>query len=71
MANNTTSRRNLVSLQKFCDMYDITERTGRSWIAQGKIHGYRLGDRLIRVDLDEVERDLLRPIPTGWGQDVA
>lgn len=71
MGNTSTSRRNLVSLQIFCDQYGITERTGRQWIAKGKIRAYRLGDRMIRIDLDEVERDLLKPIPTGWGSDVA
>jgi excisionase family DNA binding protein len=46
------------------EQYGVSEKTLRRYIAQGKLTGYRLGPRLIRVDLDEVET-LLRPIPTA------
>jgi excisionase family DNA binding protein len=38
-------------------------RTVRRYIADGRLTGYRMGPRLIRVDMAEVEA-LLHPIPT-------
>jgi excisionase family DNA binding protein len=35
--------------------------TFRRWIAEGKITGWRQGDKLLLVDLDEVDK-LLRPV---------
>ncbi|WP_425310624.1 helix-turn-helix domain-containing protein [Ammonicoccus fulvus] len=39
---------------------DCTERTVRNLIAAGKLTGYRLGNRSIRIDLDEVDAYLRR-----------
>ena len=50
-------------LKTTSEQYGVSERTLRRYITQGKITGYRLGPRMIRVDLDEVEQ-LLQPIPT-------
>lgn len=47
-----------------------TERFLRDQIAAGKITGYRMGTRSIRVDLDELDA-LLTPIPTTGGGRVA
>jgi excisionase family DNA binding protein len=46
------------------EQYGVSEKTLRRYIAEGKITGYRLGPRLIRVDLDEIEA-LLKPIPAA------
>jgi excisionase family DNA binding protein len=43
---------------------DCNERTIRRHIASGKITGYRFGDRLIRVDLNQVDA-AMRPIPVA------
>jgi excisionase family DNA binding protein len=51
-------------LKTTSEQYGVSERTLRRYIAQGKITGYRLGPRMIRVDLDEVEQ-LLKPIPAA------
>lgn len=48
----------------------LSVKTIRRWVAQGRIQGYRVGTRLIRVDLDELEQ-LARPIPTANGGDAA
>jgi excisionase family DNA binding protein len=40
--------------------YGVSVRTVDSWIAQKKIPYKKLGSRLIRFDLDEVERALSR-----------
>jgi excisionase family DNA binding protein len=42
---------------------NVNQRTIRRLIADGVLTGYRLGGRLIRVDLDEVDQSM-RPIPT-------
>jgi len=39
-------------------------KTLRRRISDGSLTGYRMGPRLIRVDLNELDR-LLRPIPTA------
>jgi excisionase family DNA binding protein len=38
--------------------------TIRRYISQGLLTGYRLGNKLIRIDLDELDA-MLRPVPTA------
>ena len=45
---------------------DCSTKTIRRMIARGDLTGYRLGSRMIRVDLNELDA-LLRPIPTTAG----
>jgi excisionase family DNA binding protein len=45
------------------DYLDITPKTLRRMVATGQVTGYRMGPRLIRFDLDELDA-LMRPIPT-------
>lgn len=33
----------------------VTPRTIRQWIAEGRITGYRINERVIRVDLNEID----------------
>ena len=40
----------------------VSEKTIRRMISDGEITGYRMGPRLIRVDLHELDA-LMRPIP--------
>jgi excisionase family DNA binding protein len=42
----------------------VSEKTLRRWIAGGILTGYRVGPRMIRVDLDELEA-IMRPIPSA------
>ena len=44
----------------------VSARTIRRRIAAGDLIGYRMGPRLIRVDLAELDR-LLTPIPSAAG----
>jgi excisionase family DNA binding protein len=46
------------------DYADVSTRTLRRWIAQGRVTGYRAGPRLIRVDLNELDA-MLAPIPSA------
>lgn len=62
-AGDVTSRR-LVSIAKAAEAQDVSTRTMRRWIAQGRIRGYRVGPRLVKVDLDDLDR-LARRIPTA------
>jgi excisionase family DNA binding protein len=34
---------------------DVHHQTVRNWIARGQLTAYRAGDRLIRIDLNEVD----------------
>ena len=42
----------------------VPPSTLRDWIRRGEIRGYRMGPRLIQVDLDDVDA-LRRPIPAA------
>jgi len=55
--------RRLVSLPDAADYAGVGPRTIRRRIADGSLTGYRMGPRLIRVDLNELDA-LLSPIPT-------
>ena len=66
MPPRSTARRNLATTQQTAEHLAVDERTVRRYIAAGTITGYRLGQRLVRVDLDEVDRTL-RVIPTAGG----
>lgn len=46
----------LVSIQAAAEHFDVTTRTIRRWIAEGRVTGYRVGRRLIKVDLTECEQ---------------
>ncbi len=54
---------NLVTLQAAAELLKVSPKTLRRRIADGTVTGYRVG-RLIRVDLDELGRALVRAIPT-------
>lgn len=46
-----------------------SDRTIRRWISEGRLTGYRLGSRAIRVDLNELDA-LFQPIPAA-GERIA
>lgn len=58
-----TARR-LVSLADAAAYAACCPETIRRRISDGTLHGYRLGKRLLRVDLNEIDA-ALRPIPTA------
>jgi excisionase family DNA binding protein len=49
-----------VPISAVCDRYSISPRAVRRYISEGKITAYRIGNKLIRLDLDEVQRELVR-----------
>lgn len=68
----TTSRptRRLASIPAAAEYAACSTKTIRRRIADGSLTGYRMGARMIRVDLNELEA-LLRPIPSAGGGHVA
>lgn len=55
-STSTRSRapKNLATLQEAAEYWNCHERTIRRHIAAGNLTGYRLGKRMIRVDLNEL-----------------
>jgi excisionase family DNA binding protein len=56
--------RRLASLATAAAYADVSTRTLRRYISKGRLTGYRVGPRLVKVDLNELEA-LARPIPTA------
>lgn len=50
--------RRWASLKDAADYLDVTDRTIRQMITDGKIRGYRTNQRLVRVDLNEIDAAL-------------
>ena len=63
MSKNKAQRR-LSSIPDAADEYGVHHQTIRRWISSGRIVGYRFGERMLRVDLDELDA-LLRPLATA------
>lgn len=53
--------RRLEDLTAAADYAKVSTKTVRRWIAAGSLVGYRAGPRLIRVDLNELDR-MLTPV---------
>lgn len=64
------SQRRLTSVQAAADYADLCARTIRRYIAQGILPAYRIGPRLVKVDLDDLDK-IARRIPTASGGDAA
>jgi excisionase family DNA binding protein len=63
-SRRAAARRRLVSLTAAAEYADVSTRTLRRYISRGRLTGYRVGPRLIKVDLHELDA-LARPIPTA------
>lgn len=70
MPKNRPQHHRYASLSEAATYIDCNEKTLRRYIAAGRLIGYRLGTRSIRVDLDELDA-LLQPIPTASRRHVA
>lgn len=60
---SSSGPRRPASQQAAAEYLGVHTNTIRRYVAKGVITGYRIGPRLIRVDLDEIDA-LLSPIPT-------
>jgi excisionase family DNA binding protein len=56
--------RRYITIADAADYLQISDRTVRRLIADGELTGYRMGRsrRLIRVDLNEIDDELMRPL---------
>lgn len=61
--------RRLASVDEGAKYLAVSNKTVWRYIADGRIAGYRVGSRLVRVDLNELD-NLLQRIPASGG-DVA
>jgi excisionase family DNA binding protein len=52
------------SIGEAADYLAVTERSVRRYIAEGKIPGYRVGEKLVRLRFEDVAALVVR-IPTG------
>lgn len=62
----TPKIRRWASLSEAADYLGTSERSIRRYVSAGRLRGYRVGPRLIKLDLNEVDA-LLAPIPTTQG----
>jgi predicted site-specific integrase-resolvase len=54
--------RRYASARTAAALYDLNPKTIRAWAAAGRIRSWRLGTHAMRVDLNEIERELLTEI---------
>lgn len=63
--------RHYITITEAAEYLQISDRTVRRLITDGELTGYRVGrsSRLIRVDLNEIDGELMRPMnesPRRW-----
>lgn len=49
------SRRDLLTQREVAEYLGVTTRTVRNWSAAGKLPAYKLGDKIVRYDMAEVD----------------
>ena len=59
-------KKDYASIRVAAQYREVSEKTLRRYISEGRLTGYRFGPRMIRVDLNELDA-LFRPIPTANG----
>ncbi len=59
-----SARRKLISVEAAAERLNIHSKTIRRYIAEGRITGYRVGGKLVRVAEADVDA-LIRPIPAA------
>lgn len=66
MATTATTTRSsaYVSLVEAGDILGVHSRTIRRYISEGRLTGYRIGPRLVKVKLADLD-SLMRPIATA------
>jgi excisionase family DNA binding protein len=63
--SRTPTRRRLATLANAAEYAGVSTRTLRRWIATGLVTGYRRGPKLVMVDLDEIDQQATKVIPTA------
>lgn len=57
------TQRRIASINAAAEYAGVSTKTIRRYVAAGRLTGYRIGPRLIKINLAEVDA-LLRPVPT-------
>jgi excisionase family DNA binding protein len=52
----------LLSIREICDEYGLSDKTVRRKIKNGDLAAYRCGARLLKLDAEQVEAALMRPV---------
>ena len=63
--------RRYASVSAVAKIYGVDTHTVRRWVSSGLVHGYRIGDRLLKLDLDEVEAKVVRVVPAAPEREAA
>jgi excisionase family DNA binding protein len=63
------AKRRLAGITEAAEYADVSARTVRRYVSDGRLTGFRVGPRLVKIDLDELDR-IIRPIPAGGGGDA-
>lgn len=50
-----------LSVEQVAEKYQVGVRSLRRWIADGWVPAYKIGPGCLRLDADEVERELFAP----------
>ncbi len=61
---STLTQRRLGSIAVGAKVADVSPRTIRRYISSGRLKGYRVGPRLVKIDLCELDA-LVQRIPTA------
>ena len=64
MKTSPTAAHRYVTLKDAARHLSVTEQTVRRYISEGRIQGYRIGKRALRVDSRDLDA-LLTPLPTA------
>ncbi|MGD8151418.1 helix-turn-helix domain-containing protein [Ornithinimicrobium sp. Y1694] len=64
MPTTAHKSRRLVTLDAAAEYAACSTKTLRRRISDGSLTGYRLGPRMLRIDLDELDA-MLRPVPSA------
>jgi len=63
---DSTLLQELLPLREAAQHAGVHPCTVRRWVAAGRLTGYRIGPRLVKVDMRELDR-LIEPITGGAG----
>jgi excisionase family DNA binding protein len=54
----------LVSIRVGAQLTTLSEKTLRRYVSDGRLHAYRVGRKLLRIDLNELQ-ELIKPVSTA------
>ncbi|WP_201358591.1 excisionase family DNA-binding protein [Mycobacterium paraintracellulare] len=55
MPESISTRRRYVKVAEAAEYLQVTDRTIRAMVADGRLRAYRSGGRLVRLDLNEID----------------